>query len=252
MMKVHNVKAIQRGTGELVEVAVRAMPKMDELASEERVKAIKDFLAPNIEQGKSLTVTNEDSKQVAYQFGCVLKPFGTSLDKARKQINAKCKEVVDGRLMPLITDINETMDHIEGSIDGYDEQERREAAERQRKLDEKRRKEEAELARRQKIQDAHVEKGHEARTEIPHEVERTEITVPTAEDKRVHYRIRYRVLNVADLPDEFIVKTENKAKLNQAALTLEDKFEKTRKGIDEIPQTVSGVEFYWDSVRRFG
>jgi hypothetical protein len=247
-----NVREFNTEASALVKVSIAAIPTMSELASPDSIKRLRAFIKPNIEQALAVRVKDAGSKSEAYLWAGTLKPFSVTLDTARREINATLKAEVDGRLQPTITEIDCAVKHCENELRTYDTEQLRAAQEAQRKADEERAKEQAELERRRKIQEAAVAAGKEKRTEIPIEAPRVEIAKPVgiAADKRSHYRVRYEVLDVEKLPEGFYVKEANKTAINEKALAIEGRYEKARKGIDEIPQEVPGVRFFWDAQYR--
>lgn len=251
-MKPVNVAQINKGTDEIVQVTVRAIPQMQELANRDAIANLAGLLKPNIEEAKKVVVKDANGRETAFFWCRTIKPFGNKLDSGRKLINKALKAEVDGRFQPLIDEIDGAVGNAEGQIRAFDEIERKKAVEAQRKADEERRKQEAELERRRKIQDAAIAAGKEKRTEIPAEVVRTEIAAPTiiAEDKRTHYRLRYEVTDANQLPDGFFVKEPDRGAINKMALALEDAVPKDRKGIDDVPQKLPGVRFFWDAQYR--
>ena len=249
-----NAEQIALATTDLVNVAVAAIPQLDQLASESAIQRFHDFITPNIEAAESLEVNNTDEDRVAEMYAIAISPFLKAWEDGRKTINRTLKETVDGRLIPERDRLQKALDTIKEKREAFHQKLAEEARERQRKFDEEKRKADAELARRQKIQDAAVAAGKEARQEIPQEVERTEIIAPTptAMNRRITYRVEYTVIDESALPDAFVVKTPNRAKLNETALALNDTIAKSRKGIDDLPQNVPGVEFTWKRVYRNG
>jgi hypothetical protein len=251
-MKPVNTVEFEAQRGEIVKVAVRAVPNMDELAEPKSIAAIQEMLKPNIDAAKSCKVSDGNSREVAFALARLIKPFGTKLDDTRKELNRVLKAEVDNRLNPVIIAISEGVSNCEGQIRAFDLEALKKAQEAQRKADEQRAREQAELERRRKIQDAAVEAGKEKRKEIPVEAPKTEIAVPVAvaEDKRVHFRLRYEVVDVNLLPNEYVVRQPNRAKIQERCLAIEATFPKDRKGVEGIEQKVPGVRMYWESEYR--
>ena len=237
-----------------MQVAVRAIPDLRELADPEKIKAFDNFIQPNLDGANAIEVTDNDSRANAQIYALAIKPFAKAWDRGRKDIKKALAQEVDNRLKPTQARMDAALAHVDTEMRGYDEKLRQEAARLQRQADEERRKAEAELERRRKIQEARVEQGAEKRTEIPTEVERVEIAAPSAiqMDKRTRYIVKYRkeTVDIDKLPDEFIIKTPHYAKIQDMAIALNKDIPENRKGVDDIPQKIPGVEFYWATSYR--
>jgi hypothetical protein len=231
-------------------VAVRALPKLNELADRQAIEGLRQQILPNLEACKALQVRDDNERAAADVLIAATKPLGVKLDDARKAINRAFKTEVDSRFQPLITEIDEAVEGASDRRRDYDKAVMAKAQEEQRKADEAAAKERAELERRQKIQAAAVAQGKQAVTVIaaPESVVAPLVVSPHAEARRMHYRLKSRVLNVDFLPAELTIKTANLKAIQERVLEIEKNYPKERKGIDVPEQTIPGLELAWEAV----
>jgi hypothetical protein len=237
---------------DIVRVAVTAIPTLNQLGEPTMLEKLRETLEPNLELCRQIEVRDEKGKAACNALIGAVKPLGQKLDEARRAINRACKETIDGRFLPLIKDVENAVGLADKQRRAYDTQQMEIARQRQREAEERAAKERAKLERRRKIQEAAVEAGKQARTEIaaPETVQTEIVSAPAniLENRRQHYRLKYEVVNIDDVPDEFVTRIPKGRELQAKTLEIEKTYDKDRRGLDEPEQPVPGVRFFWESV----
>ena len=229
-------------------VTVTRIPTQEELVTLEAIENVVAEMQPNVTALNAIEVTNETQKAVATGFISAVKPIYDKLDRVRIDAKAYFEKQYKLRLQP----VKDALDHAIGSRKAYDDAILEERRRIQREADEKAAREAAELERRRKIQEAHLAKGKQQRTAIPTTVEVTTIALPAtiAENSRQHFRMKSKVVDVDQLPDEYWFKAPDLGAINKEMRRLEATYAKDRKGIEEPEQTIPGVKFSWDTIYR--
>ncbi|HET6454175.1 MAG TPA: hypothetical protein VFI02_07210 [Armatimonadota bacterium] len=229
-------------------VLVTRMPTKEEMVTLEAIENIVEEIQPNVVALEGIQVTNDTQKAIASGLISAVKPIYDKLDRVRIEVKAYFETQYKLRLAP----VKDALDSAIGERKRYDDAIIAESRRRQREAEEKAAREAAELERRRKIQQAAVDAGKTARTEIPTVVEVIQVAVPTviAENTRQHCRLKSEVFDVDLLPAGYWKKEPNLGVISAELRRIEGGFAKDRKGVDDPEQTIPGVRFYWDQVYR--